>query len=240
MAEHPTAPLPAMEVEPPQPPLPPEDPPPEAPRPPMPTPVSNQKQGWLDFASGDGGQSSLQDASSGDEPAAKRVRFDSDPDITQLAAGDFSQSEQTFNDNLTKNIQVAEAMLEAIANEINSAENSPSSVEEGEWESSDNEPAAAAGITPAATTVKQEVVTQEVVSAPHEGSTATAVTAGPSDVKAEPGTQSADVEMAEAGNVAQGEHVEGARDFCPFDVGSQRRPASQIPDPEAPPGIDRE
>ena len=127
MAEPNQPPLP-MEVE--LPPLPPEPPSPqEVPKPPpMPMHMSNQKHEWLDFDCGDGDQPVHQALTDAGAPAPKRPRLDGSGMAVASGESDVEPSEQDLSKNLAMNIEVANAMLAAIANEIKTEEESPASV----------------------------------------------------------------------------------------------------------------
>ena len=195
---------------------------------------------------------------------------------------DAEPSEQDISKNLAMNIEVANAMLAAIANEIKTEDTSPSSVEDGELLSSDNEPGEAVKNSAAETAlnthhqavpvIKTEQYddppqshnhcvsesmnvsdSNKVTSDSGAGDSAGSESAAKISANSEtfPGEESTikreepmEQERApdEGGssppsNKAVKETESPQRQFCPFDVGSHRKPVSQIP--VAPPSDDR-
>ena len=169
MAEQNPPPLPMEEV---PPPLPPEPPlPQEVSKPPMPMHMSNQKHEWLDFDRGDGDQSVRQTFADAGVPAAKRPRLEGS--VTEC---ELEPSEQDLSKNLAMNIEVANAMLAAIANEIKIEEDSPRSVEDGEV-LSDNEP----GML-----TRHDVIKLEQVTPPLDADAQVVHVPAPTSIKSEP------------------------------------------------------
>ena len=259
-------PLPQEEV---APPLPPEPPlPEEVPKPPMPVHMSNQKHERLDFDCGDGDHVVHQICP--EAPVAKRPRLEYGHE------SDAEPSEQDISKNLAMNIEVANAMLAAIANEIKTEDKSPSSVEDGELLSSDNEPgeavkhsAAEPGLNthhqtiPAIkpeqynhpqphnhcvsepTNVSDNKITNDSGAGDSVGAESAAkISANSETFPSEDSTvkgeeQPADPErVPDLGGGSAKEAESAQRQFCPFDVGSHRKPVSQIP--VAPPSDDCE
>ena len=266
-------PLPQEVVAPPLPPKPPS--PEEVPKPPMPVHMSNQKHERLDFDCGDGGHLVHQVVS--DAPLAKRPRLEYGNE------SDAEPSEQDISKNLAMNIEVANAMLAAIANEIKTEDKSPSSVEDGELLSSDNEPGEAVKHSSAdeaalnthhqaVAVIKTEQyddppqshnhcvsesmdvsdsnkVTSDSGAGDSAGSESAAkISANSETFSGEEATIKREEPMEQErvpdqggssspSNKAVKETESPQRQFCPFDVGSHRKPVSQIP--VAPPSDDR-
>lgn len=113
----------------------------ESHNPPLPTHVSNPSKEWLDLGSGSGGQSQLLDTNTG-QPLVKKPRLalpSDDPANTSVSSEtEPLPSEQDLSKNLAMNIEVANAMLAAIANEINGS--SPESIGDADFFSDFGEP----------------------------------------------------------------------------------------------------
>ena len=221
---------PPLPIEDEAPPLPPEPPSPEeAPKPPpMPVHMSNQKHEGLDFDCGDGGH--LHPAVS-DGPVPKRPRLDCESDV--------DPNEPDFSKNLEMNIEVANAMLAAIANEIKTEDGSPSSVEDGEVVSSDNEPHAAAlkpdlpikmEVQDPPETLHREEQKQPAAVTDGAGAAEGGATGEESSAVGEQGQDQASEGPTSSEKPAyEGDPHTNERQFCPYDVGSHRKPVSQIP-----------